>query len=360
MRIVVAPDGFGGTLTAPEAAEAIAAGWRRVRPGDDVRLVPLSDGGEGLLDVVAADRFERRTTEVAGPLGHPLQAPWFLDRDGTAIIESAAICGLHLLAAADRHPGRTTSYGVGQLLAAARAEGARRILLGLGGTASVDGGAGALTGLGFRLRVDDGSGLKIGGDELHRVAAAEPGWSPRPWDVDVVMLADVSTPLFDAAKVFGPQKGASSDQVADLARGLAVWAEVAERDLAAGEPLHRLPGSGAAGGLGFGLACGLGATFVPGADHVGELVGLADAIVGADLVITGEGRLDRTSAAGKVVGAVRDLAQRHRRQVAAVVGQASEGLEGLVAIAEAAPEGPGGDPAGEVRAAAESLAVRFG
>jgi glycerate 2-kinase len=366
VQVVVAPDSFGGTLTAREAAVAIAAGWREARPGDAIVLVPMSDGGEGLLDVVATPEDTWVTTEVAGPHGHPVDAALLLRADGTAVVESAAACGLHLVPEHRRDPGLATTYGVGQLLDAARDVGAERILVGLGGSATVDGGSGALTGLGFRLTVADGSGLKIGADDLHRVAGAERGWSEDWGGTEVVLLADVPHVLADAAPVFGPQKGASHAQIAELTAALATWADVAERDLA-GAAHRDEPGSGAAGGLGFGLRCALPrARWVRGADEVAQLVGLDERLRGADLVVTGEGRLDATSATTKVVGAVAARARHQGVPLGAVVGGTAVGatagsgqLEGLL-VEESAPDGPGPDPAREVADAATRLAQRAG
>jgi glycerate kinase len=340
--VVVAPDSFGGVLSAPDAAEAIAAGWRSARPDDSVHLVPMSDGGEGLLAVVHRPQDRRVEVEVCGPLGLPTDA-WFSLRDDgpTAIVESAQACGLHLVPADRRSPLDTTTYGVGQLLDAAREVGASRILVGLGGSSTVDGGAGALTGLGFRLRVADDSGLKIGGRDLQRVARAERGWVSAGWeDVEVVLLADVRTTLHDAPGRFGPQKGADDAAIELLAGGLRVWGEVAQRDLATTSGLVDLPGSGAAGGLGFGLAAGLAGRFTAGAQAVAELVGLGEAIATADLVVTGEGRLDATSFDGKVVGAVASLARDADVPVAAIVGQDEAGATPLRHVLTAAADGP--------------------
>lgn len=357
MRIAVAPDSFGGTLSAAEAAAAIARGWRRTRPDDEVVERPLSDGGEGLLDVVAGPGDTWVATEVAGPLGHPVEAAWLLRADGTAVIESARACGLHLLAPEHRDPSRATTWGVGQLLDAAWQRGCPRILVGLGGSATVDGGAGALSALGYRLTVADGSGLKIGGADLGRVARAERGWA-RDWSGrEVVLLADVDVPLADAARRFGPQKGADAVQVASLAAALEVWADVAERDLDG--PIHRDdPGTGAAGGLGFGLGRALpGARMVPGARAVADLVGSDATFADADLVITGEGRLDATTTAGKVPDLVR---RTHRGPVAAIVGQhVGDAAHGFVDVEVAAPRGAGSDPAEEVALAAARLAGRW-
>jgi glycerate 2-kinase len=220
--------------------------------------------------------------------------------------------------------------------------------------------------LGFRLRVEDGSGLKIGGGELHRVRRVEHGWIGDWSGIEVVLLADVTTRLLDAARVFGPQKGASRDEVRQLTEALEVWADVAERDLAGTGRYRELAGSGAAGGLGFGLACALGARFVPGAATVAELQGLPAALRDADLLVSGEGRLDATSFQGKVVGHVVDLARAAGVRATAVVGSVDPAASGagddelsdLEHIEEAASEGPGEDPAAEVAEAARRLASR--
>lgn len=358
MRVVVAPDGFGGTLSAREAAEAIAAGWTAVRPDDEVVLVPLSDGGEGLLEVLVDAPEAWRSTEVAGPQGHPVDAAWLLRTDETAVIEMATASGLHLLPKERRTPRLATSYGVGQLLDAARRDGAHRILLGLGGSANVDGGAGALSALGFRLTVEDGSGLKIGGDDLGRVAAADRGWAADWSDVEVVLLCDVDTVLADAATVFGPQKGASPEEIVELTEALLTWADVAERDLAA-RPWRDQPGTGAAGGLGFGLACGLpNVSFVSGIEAISGQLALSTILLDADIVVTGEGRLDATSAGTKVVGHVARAAAANETPVLAVVGQIGDGAPKLDDVEAAAPDGPGDDPHADVVAAARRLATR--
>lgn len=358
MQVVIAPDSFGGSLTSAEATEAIAQGWRQARPKDDLVLLPLADGGEGTLDVVAGrgDRF--REVEVADPLGRPRRARWLRRDDGSALVESAEACGLWLLDEDERDPLRTTTYGVGQLLDAARRAGARRIDVGLGGSATVDGGAGALTALGLRVLRDDGQGLKIGGGELRAVDRVERGWLDEGWaDVEVVLWADVTTPLTEAAATFGPQKGAAAAAVETLEEGLTRWADVVERDLGG----VRRDGSwtGAAGGLGFGLAGAFDARFEPGAAAVASAVGLRRAVAGADLLVTGEGRLDGTSAAGKVVGTVLESARDVRVRTVAVVGQATVSPDALADLETAAPAGPGEDPTAEVAAAAARLARRL-
>lgn len=304
MHVLIAPDSMGGVLSAAEVAAALAFGWGAERPDDIVTARPLSDGGEGLLEVVAGPDDQHVDVEVAGPLGRPVSARFLLRPDGTAVVESAEACGLHLVPTEARDPLRATTWGVGQLLDAAREAGASRVLVGLGGSATVDGGAGALGGLGHRVTVADGSGLKVGGADLHRATAIGPGWVDPGWsEVEVVLLADVRTRLADAARRFGPQKGATPEVVDQLADALATWADVVERDLdAAG--LREEDGTGAAGGLGFALAAALDGRIVPGVDAVMDLLGFGKQLEEADVVLTGEGRLDATSFEGKVVGEV--------------------------------------------------------
>lgn len=357
--IVIAPDGFGGTLSARQAADAIATGWRAERPGDRLVVVPMSDGGEGLLDVLAGPQDTTSVVTVAGPLGHPVDASFVLRRDGSAVVESALACGLALVPEHQRSPLATTTYGVGELLDAARRAGATRVVVGLGGSATVDGGAGALSGLGFRCRMADGSGLKIGGGELHQVASVERGWAASWSDVRVELLADVQTTLLDAARVFGPQKGATPADVALLTGALGTWADVVERDLVPGRALRDEPGTGAAGGLGYALVAGIGGEIVGGAEIVAQLAGLPEAIADADVVVTGEGRLDATTDAGKVVTHVQSLAAATGCEVAAVVGQIGDGAPELADVEAASPDGPGPDPHGDVVAAAARLAARF-
>lgn len=327
MRVLVAPDSFGGTLSASAVAAAVAEGWRRSRPGDEVTVLPLSDGGEGLVDVVARlDGVVEQQREVVGPRGLAREARWLRLVDGTAVIESAQACGLAHLEPDRRDPLRTTTWGVGQLLDAARVAGARRVLVGLGGSATVDGGAGALSGLGFRLAVANGSGLKVGGEDLPRVTSAARTWVADWSGVEVELLADVTTLLADAARLFGPQKGADEAAVARLDRGLDAWRQVCEQELAAPPGLATTPGSGAAGGLGYGLAAGLGARLVPGAAAVADLVGLPAALEGVEVVVTGEGRLDATSDEGKVVGHLRGAHAGRLLAVTGTVGPAPSGL----------------------------------
>ncbi|MDX1657523.1 MAG: glycerate kinase [Nitriliruptorales bacterium] len=357
MRVVIAPDSFTGTLTAIEAAEAIATGWRAGRPDDELTVLPMSDGGDGFLDVIdlaISGRTSRLEVEVADPRGRPVDASLLVHGE-TAYVESAQACGLHHLADRERDPLETTTYGVGQLLEVAR-DTARRVVVGLGGSATVDGGAGALTALGFRLTVEDGSGLKIGGGELHRLAAIARPWVSDEWDdIELEVLADVRTDLLDAPATFGPQKGADRDGIARLERGLERFAEVVTRDL--GADLRNEPGTGAAGGLGFGLVAGLGGRLVAGGPRVARLIGLPAALDAADLLVVGEGQIDATSTQGKVVGTLLDLAADHGVEVAAVTGRAAEIPDALMAVE---PVTGGEDVTPAVQRAAERLAGRIG
>lgn len=361
MRVVIAPDSFGGHLRAGEVAAAIADGWRTGRPEDDLVLLPLSDGGEGLLDVLARDGDRFQTVEVAGPLATPVEARFLVRADGSAVIEAAEACGLHLLGPELRDPVRTTTYGVGQLLEAARHTGARRLVVGVGGSSTVDGGAGALLALGFRLRRANGHGLKVGGGELIEVSSAEPTWVDPAWrSIEVEVWADVRTPLLDAAAVYAPQKGADADAVGLLERALERWVGVVTRDL--GQDAVPDAGdryTGAAGGLAYGLAAGLGARLVAGAAAIGDDLGFEAALAGASLVVTGEGRLDATSREGKVVGYVAEVAAGAGIPAVAVAG-VHDGDAGLADVEEASPGGPGEDPAADVAAAARRLAGRVG
>lgn len=365
MQVLVAPDSFGGTLSAREVTDAFAEGWRAVRPGDVVRSLPLSDGGEGLLEVLTGLHPHASTSsiEVAGTDTRPVDAPVLWLDDRTAVLESATICSLPTVDA-PRRPLEATSYGVGQALARVVEQGAQHVVLGLGGTGVVDGGSGALNGLGMRLRTGDGSGLRVGAGDLARCTAVERGWSAWPADgVMLELLADTDIVLADAVPRYGPQKGVIPAQVGPLSDAMAVWADVLTRAFP-GQVDAGTRHTGAAGGLGFALAVALGGQLVPGADRIAELVGLDAAIGAADLVVTGEGRLDATTTTGKVVGRVLGSAQQQGRATAAVVGSvvpgAAEAL-GLAAerIVTAPADGPGPAAHAAVRDAARTLAHRI-
>ncbi|MGZ6825976.1 MAG: glycerate kinase family protein [Mycobacteriales bacterium] len=318
MRVLLAPDCFGGTLSAPEAAQALADGWRRVRPHDELVQVPLSDGGPGFVDVLPG---ERRRLVVEDPLARPVEAVWLLDGT-TAYVECAQACGLHLLTEGERDPAVTTTYGVGQLVRAAVDAGATRVVLGLGGSATNDGGAGMLAALGVRREDAAGVRLDPGGLPLRDAArlvglpVAVPG---------LVVATDVDAPLLGphgATRVFGPQKGAGPELVAALEDAVAHWAGLLEDHL--GVDVRDLPGAGAAGGLGF-AALALGARREAGLDVVARAVGLADRVAAADLVLTGEGAFDATSLRGKVVSGVARAAQEGGLPCVVLAGQVAVG-----------------------------------
>lgn len=312
MKIVIAPDSFKDCLPAVAVCAAMAAGAQEALPGATIVTVPMADGGEGTLDVLlAALGGERRTQVVTGPLGAPLTAAWgWQPATRLAIIEAATACGLEHVPLAQRNPAHTTTYGVGELLAAALAAGARQVLLTVGGTATVDGGAGLLQALGYRLLDAAGQDLPRGGGALTRLARLVPP-SAQPWQGVALQVAcdvrHVLLGLAGAAAVFGPQKGATPAQVLELDAGLGrlaeQWRQVCGVDVTA------LAGGGAAGGLSAALVAGCGARLVPGVTLVMAAVQLAQHLQGADLVLTGEGRADGQTGGGKVCAGVAGLAQ---------------------------------------------------
>ncbi len=309
MRVLIAPDGFGGTLSPVEAAEAIAAGWRTAAPDDDLDLAPLSDGGPGFVEVLAAARpgAIRRAVRVQDALGRPVRAELLLD-GATAYVESASACGLHLLTDGERTPRATTTYGVGQLLTEALEAGAGRIVVGLGGSATNDGGAGMLAALGLACHGAGGERLAPGGAALSGLARLAGRPDPRLADVELIAATDVDSPLLGlrgASAVFGPQKGSSREDVALLDGALHRFADVLEAHL--GVSVREQQGAGAAGGLGAALLA-LGARRESGISLVQRLVGLPARVARAELVVTGEGTLDGSSLSGKVVSGVAALA----------------------------------------------------
>ncbi|MGH3676891.1 MAG: glycerate kinase family protein [Mycobacterium sp.] len=298
-RVLIAPDSYGDSLTAVQAAEAIAVGWHRARPDDELSLAPQSDGGPGFVGVLAGRLGELRTLRVSGPLTAEADADWVYDPSGTgtAYIESAQACGLALLGGPPTVQTALAAHsrGVGQLIAAAAAAGAGRIVVGLGGSCCTDGGRGMVE----ELAADVRSTTR---DRLTAARGLLAG-------IDVIAATDVEHPLLGpmgAARVFGPQKGADPDTVAVLERRLTAWG--AELDAAAGRAISDEPGAGAAGGIGAALFA-LGGRREAGAAVIAEHTGLADDVAAADLIVTGEGRLDNQSLHGKVIGALAALAR---------------------------------------------------
>jgi glycerate 2-kinase len=316
VRVLIAPDKFAGTLSAVEAADAIAAGWKQRAPGDEVVTIPMSDGGPGFIDVLqAAFGGELLALTVTGPLGEPTPAT-LLTVDQTAYIESSQACGLALVPPERREPERATTYGVGELVAAAVDAGARRIVVGLGGSGTNDGGAGLLAALGAVAEPADAlTGGGIGLAELEKVDLAEP--RARLAGVELLAASDVDNPLLGlrgATNIFGPQKGVSPERLPTLDAALERLAVAADRKLADAK------GAGAAGGLGYGLSL-LGGQRVPGIETIIEATGLEAAARTADLVITGEGTFDYQSRDGKVVSGVAAAAGRAIRPCIVLAGQ---------------------------------------
>jgi glycerate 2-kinase len=379
--VLIAPDRFRGTLTAAEAAEAIAEGWRRHAPLDDLDICPLSDGGPGFVDALHSSLGGRLIpVQLPGPLGEPALAVFLLtnssDAVPTAYLESAQACGLTLVPADRRDPGRSSSRGVGVLIGAALAAGARRVVVGLGGSASNDGGAGMLAGLARELDVE-GAGrltdvLDRGGAALRGVSAdqlaALATLRDRLADVELVAASDLDVVLLGfkgTSAMFAGQKGASPEQAQELDLAISDFARAALESAGAEQQLVALPGSGADGGLGFGLSL-LGARREPGASTVAEAVGLAERLRRVELVVTGEGSLDWQSLRGKVITAVAKLAQEVGVPTVAVAGQVLVGRRELLSVgvdsAYPVARTPGeivrslADPAGRLADRAERVA----
>ncbi|MGZ4132826.1 MAG: glycerate kinase family protein [Actinomycetota bacterium] len=362
MRVLIAPDKFRGTLSARQAAEAVATGWRRVRPQDELDLAPMADGGEGTM-VALVDALGGVVvhTTVHGPREDPVRAAFGVAEAAggrVAIVEMASASGLGLLAAERRDPSRTTSRGTGELIRASLDHSPARLIVGLGGSATNDGGAGMAQALGARLLDRGGSDIQGGGAallDLDRIDVRD--LDPRLVGVRCVAASDVDNPLTGpagASAVYGPQKGASADDVVILDRALGHLAAIAERDLGVG--LRDEPGAGAAGGMGFGLMAFLGAGVRPGVDVIADALGLSSRMGEADLVITGEGRLDAQSLRGKVPAGVLRLATELSVPALIACGDVEDGLAIDVPVASLV-ERFGRDAAlGDARRSLERLA----
>ncbi|MBN9157007.1 MULTISPECIES: glycerate kinase [unclassified Microbacterium] len=359
MRILIASDKFKGSATGPQVASALAEGILAVAPDVAIDAVPVADGGEGTVDAALAAGFEEVTATVTGPTGQPVQARFGV-RGTQAIIEMAAASGLDQLPGGVKDALGATSRGTGELIAAALDHGATSIVLGIGGSANTDGGAGMLQALGVSLRDAEGQELPGGGGALSRIAEADvSGLDPRLADVEIVLASDVDNPLLGergAPAVFGPQKGASPDDVAALDAALARYSALLERQPGI-RAATELPGAGGAGGVGYAALAALGARREPGVEVVQRLTGLAEALVGADLVITGEGSLDDQSLGGKTPLGVAAASRAAGIGVIAVCGRSTlsaeaaraAGFERVYALAELEP-----DPA---RSMAEAVAL---
>lgn len=341
LRVLFAPDSFKGSLSSVEVARALAEGWRRARPRDEVLLAPLADGGDGTVDAVAASAppgMKRRRIEVDDPIGRMIAAEYLTLGDGTvAVVELAAASGLARLGPGELDPGRASTDGTGTLLLDAIADGAQRIVLGLGGSATTDGGSGILRRLGARILDADDHDVVPGGAALARVARLDlSGLAPALADVHLVVASDVHNPLLGprgTAAVYGPQKGASPAQIMELDAALTHWADVLEAT--AGRPIRDVPGTGAAGGS---LAALLaiedrlaGIEVRSGVEVVMELTGFEERLQRSDLVVTGEGQLDAQTAYGKTMAGVARRARDAGLPVVAVVGSIGDGGQEVAA-----------------------------
>lgn len=322
-RIVISPTAFKGSLNPVEAAQAMERGIRRALPDAEVVVLPLADGGDGMLQCLAhagVCTLHRHT--VSDALGRPCAAPYGVSTEGTTgFIEMAQICGLAQLRPEQRDPRVTTTLGVGEMIAHLLAQGRRKLVIGLGGSATNDGGAGALAALGWQLLDSAGEPIPLGNAGLLRLHRALP--PPRTEErVEVVLAADVRHPLLGkqgATAVFAPQKGATLEMLPELERAMRRWAVAVHQ--AIGRKLSQVPGAGAAGGLAFGLLAHFPqARLVSGAEFVMRAVGFHDALRSADLVLTGEGQVDATTLHGKLLTGVLRAARRHRVPVAVICG----------------------------------------
>lgn len=339
MKIVIAPDSFKESLSAPEVAKAIARGVHQALPSANTICLPMADGGEGTVEaVLGATHAERRTRTVQNANGDPIVASWALLEDGTAVIEMAAAAGLEHIPRDQRNPLRASSHGVGELILDAINAGTKRLVLGLGGSATNDAGAGMMQALGLRILDQHGTPLEPGGAALarcHRIDTS--GLDPRLSALDVTIASDVNNPLCGpsgASAVFGPQKGASPDQVKQLDQALACFANACQA--AQAKDVRDLPGSGAAGGVGFAAHAFMNTRFRPGVEVIAEISGLADAIRGAALVITGEGKMDAQTLHGKTPMGVANIAKAAGVPVVAIAGSLGPGYQALYRVGIAA------------------------
>ena len=331
MNVLLCPDSFKDALSAEEAAKAMAQGIQRAAPNAITQLCPLADGGEGSLDaLIAATHAERRTLTVQDALGRPRQAAWgWLSEQRTAFIELAEASGLQHLTREERNALHTTTFGVGELFLAALKAGATHALLLLGGSATNDAGAGMLQALGATLLDAQGQPLPPGGAALQQLATLDLSTlDPRLAELRVEAAVDVDNPLLGergASAVFGPQKGATDTDVATLDRALGHFADLTAKAL--GKDDRALPGAGAAGGMGFAAHCFLNAALTPGIEMIMQQANFAQLLNDADLVITGEGRLDGQSLAGKTPIGVSRAAKRQGKPVIVLAGSLGDGWQ---------------------------------
>lgn len=331
MKIVIAPDSFKESLTALEVANAIETGFKRIFPNAEYVKLPMADGGEGTVQsLVDATQGRLIEAEVTAPLGNQVKSFFGLSGDGkTAIIEMAAASGLHLVPMDKRNPCQTTSFGTGELIKQALDLGVQHIILGIGGSATNDGGAGMLQALGLRLLDKNGQSIDFGGAALSNLAEIQMAdLAPRLQHVQIEVACDVNNPLCGergASAIFGPQKGATPEIVKELDAALAHFAQIAERDC--DKQIKEQPGAGAAGGMGGGLLLLPNVQLKAGVQIVLDNLKLAEQVKDADLVITGEGRMDAQSILGKTPIGVARMAKQFNKPVIAIVGCLREDYE---------------------------------
>ena len=325
MKIVIAPQSFKGSLSAWEVAQAIDRGIKRVLAGAEIIMLPIADGGEGTVDaLVYSTSGQSMVTEVTGPLGEKVAAGWGILGDGvSAVVEMAAASGITLVPPEKLNPLVATTYGTGELIRAALDTGCRRLIIGIGGSATNDGGAGMAQALGAKLLDENGEELPWGGVAIARLRRIDiSGLDYRLADCEIITACDVNNPLCGeqgASRIYGPQKGATEEMCRQLDKALKNYAQVVKSDL--GIDVVDIPGAGAAGGLGAGLVAFLGAKLVSGIEMVSEAVGLSAHLKEASLVFTGEGRMDSQTLFGKTVAGVTAKAKAFRVPVVAIVGE---------------------------------------
>ncbi len=335
MRVVVAPDSYKGSVSAVGVAEALGRGVLRVFPEAEVRKIPIADGGEGTVEaMVTATGGVVKQARVRGPLGEPVNACWGILGDGeTAVIEMAAASGLPMVPPERRDPRITTTYGTGELIQAALDAGLRRVIIGIGGSATNDGGTGMAQALGAKFLASDGTDLPLGGGALINLKTIDlTGLDPRLQETKITVACDVDNPLCGtrgAAAVFGPQKGATSEMVQELDAALMHFAQCAKT--ATGRDIAELPGAGAAGGLGAGLLFFTQAKLRPGVEIVLETVNFAEIVQDAAFVITGEGRTDFQTAYGKAPVGVAKVAKQFNVPVFCISGGLGVGADDVLA-----------------------------
>jgi glycerate kinase len=346
MKIVVAPDSFKGSLTAVEVSDAIGQGVREIFPEAEIVKIPMADGGDGTVQcLVNATGGEILKEKVTGPLGDEVWASYgILGDKKTAVIEMAEASGLTLVPENKRNPLITTTYGTGQLIKAALDQGCRKMIIGIGGSATNDGGAGMVQALGAKLLDKNGEEIGFGGGELKKVFRIDTKYlDNRLSETKVLIASDVSNPLCGpkgAARIYGPQKGATPEMIKKLDRSLAYFAGIIKRDL--NKDIKDIPGAGAAGGLGASLMAFLDAELRPGIDIMIEIVKLEQAIKDADLVITGEGKIDSQTIYGKAPIGVAKIAKKYNIPViavAAIIGDDADivhqhGIDNLIKVSE--------------------------